>query len=212
MLTFQLINSNHFLKSSLSKCIGLACISFFWEICKLRMIMNKVLWHCGKFPSPQRYHADGLRGLNPYTAREEGELGVRVHTHLCTLLMRAHTHTRWHRMVWITITVFFKSLKKLADRLTHYLFIGGVCTVQRVNRAKKLFKPVQNHWQKAGPNSSTFPHSSCSSRKGCMNPCLNLLLISAHENPFLELLVKGEFPTLVIIHFIFSLYVLSAAF
>lgn len=126
---------------------------------------------------------------------------MRVHTHSCTLLMHAHTHddTEW---CGLQLHCFFKSLKKLADRLTHYLFIGGVCTPQWVNRAKKLFKPVQNQWQKAGPNSSTFLHSSCSSRKGCMNLRLNLLLISAHESPFLELLVKGEFPILVIIHFI----------
>lgn len=35
-----------------------------------------------------------------------------------------------------------------------------------------------------------------------MNLDLNLLLISAHKNPILELLVKGEFPTLIYLHFI----------
>lgn len=72
------------------------------------------------------------------------------------------------------------------------------------NRAKQLYKPVQNYWHKAGPNSSAFLHSSCLSREGCMNLCLSLPLIPAHKNPFSELLVKGEFPTLIIFHFIFQ--------
>lgn len=37
-----------------------------------------------------------------------------------------------------------------------------------------------------------------------MNLYLNLLLISAHKNSSLELLVKGEFPTLIYLHFIFQ--------
>lgn len=104
---------------------------------------------------------------------------------------RVHTHKGWQRMMRITIRVVFKSLKKLAERLTQYLFIGAVCVPKWMNEAKKPFKPAQNDRQQAGPNSSAFLGSSCLSGEGCRNPRLNLLLISAHKNPFIEMLLKG---------------------
>lgn len=147
---------------------------------------------------------------SPESIHSLGRIRVRS---ACPDIFLHPSHACTHTMTQnsgITITVGFKSLKKLVDRLTQYLFIGVTCMLKWVQQGQELFKPVQNYWQKAGPNSSTFLHSSCLSREGCMNLHLNLLLISAHKNPILELLVKGEFPTLIYLHFIFQTHSLLA--
>lgn len=50
-----------------------------------------------------------------------------------------HAHTRRHRMVGITITVGFKSLRKLVDRLTRYLFTGVMCMLKWGQQGQEAF-------------------------------------------------------------------------
>lgn len=135
-MTFQLVNSIHFLKSPMEsnflKYVSLACISFLLGNLQAEYdhsYSSLTLWKVPSIPKRScRWNNKWLRGLNPYTAQEQHESGVHVHTYSRTLPM--HAHTRRHRMVGITIMVGFKSLRKLVDRLTRYLFTGVMCMLK----------------------------------------------------------------------------------
>lgn len=135
--------------------------------------------------------------MNPRTAKEEHVLGI-MSPHICSVV-----HAQWHRTVGLQLGCCVVKKCKETSRQVDWLWMVGVCALQRVNRAKRLFKPVQNYWQKAGANNSTFLCSSCLSREGCTND-VYIYFWYQHMYPFFGNAGERGIPTLVVLHFIFQ--------